>query len=405
MSVRRILFVDDEQNVLEGLRRGLRARRHDWEMTFVQSGADAVAAAAETPFDVLVTDMRMPAMNGAELLERFREAHPETARFVLSGQAELEHVMRAVPLAHQYLSKPCEPGALDGVIERAIRLKDRLGDGRCQEVLGEIEGLPSLPDTYVAITEALGDPDSDIETIARIVERDMAMCAKLLQLVNSAFFGLPRQVTDVAQAAKFLGLSMIRDLVLTVEVFRPPADAGTETSALLADLQSRATWTGGLARRMFSDRVAAGRAFTAGVLHDIGLVVYATRLPERLQECLVWAREKQRSLPDAEAELFAAGHGEIGAYLLGLWGLPYPILEAVAYHHRPAELPHEEFGDLAAVHVAAALVEARTPGCTSAGIPPAPLDTGYLERIGVAGRLSEWEEMADADSGGGSGDD
>lgn len=396
----RILFIDDEQSLLDGLRRSLRSRRDDWEMVFVTEPGGAYQAARESSFDIVISEMRMHQTSGVEVLEHFRNEHPETARFVLSGQAELQNVMRAVPLAHQYLSKPCECTVLEGAVARALELKRLLGDGTCRHALGEIDSLPSLPDTYAEITRALTDPESGIDSIAEIIERDMAMSAKMLQLVNSAFFGLPRQVSEISQAASLLGIDMMRDLVLAVEVFRPPPNANAGVLAFLSTLQDRATWTGGIARRMFTDRTRATAAFTAGVLHDIGLVLSATLLPERLEQSIAWSKEHGRPLHEAEAELFGVGHAEMGAYLLALWGLPYPILEAAAYHHRPLDLPHEEFGDLAAVHVASSLVEARMPCALLAGIPPAEVAEGYLARIGVEDQYEEWVAIADAAPGG-----
>lgn len=394
----RLLFIDDEQNLLDGLRRSLRSRRAEWEMTFVTEPSEAYKAAAECSFDIVISDMRMP-LSGVEVLEYFRDTHPETARFVLSGQAELQSVMRAVPLAHQYLSKPCDSADLEKVIDRALELKRLLGDGSCRQALVEIDSLPSLPDTYAEITQALTDPEVEIDSIARIIERDMTMSAKMLQLVNSAFFGLPRQVTEISQAARFLGIEMIRDLVLAVEVFRPPVHADPRQLAFLSTLQDRATWTGSIARRMFRDRSRATRAFTAGVLHDIGLVVSVTLLPERLEKCVAWSQDHERPLHEAEAELYGVGHAEMGAYLLALWGLPYPIVEAAAYHHRPLDLRYDEFSDLTAIHVASSLVDSRMPAAYLDGVPSAEVAEDCLAQAGVVDQYQQWVALADAGPG------
>lgn len=365
-------------------------------MVFATDGLEALEVASTTPFDVVVTDMRMPNMNGAELLESFRKQHPMTARFILSGYADVEDVMRAVPIAHQYLSKPCPPDVLEGAVERALRLKDLMTDERCQRAVGELEALPSLPETYAAVSLALSDQDADVASVADIVESDTAMCVKILQLVNSAFFAMPRTITDITEAATFLGLSTLRDLVLAIEVFRPPAGTEREAAEILAGLQRHATATAGLARLMFDDRDAAATAYSAGLLHDVGYSVYATRLPDRLNAAMQHSAATDTPMYLAERELFGVGHPEIGAYLLGIWGLPLSVIEVVAFHHQPTAIAQDEFSPLGAVHVASVLVDQRTRHRDGNAPRVSGIDRQYLDGLGVLERLPQWEEMADA---------
>ncbi|MFQ5503881.1 MAG: HDOD domain-containing protein [Planctomycetota bacterium] len=394
--MKRILFVDDEPNILDGLKRILRPQRKEWEMVFANGGEQALAAGEENPFDVIVTDMRMPGIDGAELLTRYHELHPQTVRFVLSGQAELESVMRLVPIAHQFLIKPANRDTLSGAVNRAIELQDLLSDERAQRLIGEMDSLPSRPQTYDAVTQALACPDIEIAAVAAIIEADIAMSAKLLQLVNSAFFGLPQAITDVCHAATYLGLNMLRDLVLSVEVFRCPAEAGPELEGFLEQLQFRSTWTGSIARRMFDDTRLGNQAFTAGMLHDIGMLVMATQLPDQYGRIVASCRETKRPFQVVEEEVLGVTHAEVGAYLLGVWGLPYPILEAAAYHHRPSDLCQECISELTAVHVASALVESRKQA--TGPVSPSPeVDLSYLERLGVGDRLEKWQALVEED--------
>jgi len=391
----RILFVDDERSVLDGLRRMLHSARKEWDMEFVASGAEALAAADAEAFDVIVTDMRMPGMDGATLLGHFAERHPETVRFVLSGHSELEAVMRTVPIAHQFLSKPCTGGTLKDHVSRALQLRELLQDGPTQNLVAGLTSLPVCPESYRAVQRALADPETDIPSVAAIIEADMAMSAKLLQLVNSAFFGLPRSMTSIAEAVSYLGVTTIRDLVLSLKVFAPPEGSSAAMQAFLARTQAQALRTGSVARRMFEDRAAASSAFTAGILHDVGLLVMATRMPERLSMVLDEAAATGRPLHLVERDLYGTTHAEIGAYLLGVWGLPYSIIEAAAFHHRPAHLDHQSFSELTAVHVASALVDARTSGDGGAPDCIAEIDLDYLEALGVGDRLPKWSALAD----------
>ncbi len=269
-----------------------------------------------------------------------------------------------------------------------------LEDEATQRVVGRMKSLPSVPETYTAVVKALAEPEIDVSAVAAIIERDIAMTAKLLQLVNSAFFGLGRPISDVTQAAAYLGLNTIRDLVLSIEVFKPCKDATAAVKGFLGELQARSMWTGCVARQMSEGMDSFGMAFTAGVLHDIGLLVIATRLPKRFAEAIAKSKDTNQPLQVVENELYGITHAEIGAYLLGLWGLPYPILEAAAFHHRPSDLPQESFSVLTAVHVASALVASRSG---EADGPCEEVDVSYLESLGLRDRLEEWEVMVDED--------
>lgn len=388
--MKRVLFVDDEANVLDGLRRMLRPQRKDWEMVFVMGGREALEAAAACPFDVIVTDMRMPGMDGAALLKHFHDAYPQTVRFILSGHAELQSVMRTVPIAHQFLSKPCDADELREAVVRACEMRALLHNERVAAVVGSLDGLPSRPETYTAILEAIANPDADVRAIVAILESDVAMTAKLLQLVNSAFFGLPQKCSDLLRAVSHLGLNTLRDLVLSIEVFRPPSEGGEELRKIFRELETHSMWTAHIARLLVTDKQMRNNAFTAGMLHDIGRIVITTQLPHVALEATLLCRSLRRPLHVVEEELLGISHAEIGAYLLGVWGLPYPILEAAAYHHRPMVLTQRVFSELTAVHVADALVDARLSG----GADGSGIDLAYLECLGVRDRLDEWEERA-----------
>ena len=391
--MKRILFVDDEPSVLDGIRRTLRSQRKEWEMIFATSGEEALELAATESFDVIVTDMKMPGMDGAEVLIRMQDDHPETVRFVLSGHAELESVMRTVPVAHQFLTKPCEADELRETVNRACELRSLLRNELAEKVIGSLEGLPSRPETYSAILEAIANPNVEIASVVSILERDVAMSVKLLQLVNSAFFGLPTDISDIDRAVNYLGLNQLRDLVLSIEVFRPPADAGVDTEKFISDLQSRSLLIGRIASQMCNDKREANLAFTAGMLHDIGLLVMATQMSDVLSDVLERSRALAQPIEMVEEETAGVSHAEIGAYLLGVWGLPYPLLEAAAYHHHPSKLPQESFSALTAVHVASGLVDSRRD--FGIGDPSGRIDLEYLASLGLEERLADWEALAE----------
>ena len=282
---RRILFVDDEPNVLEGLRDLLRRHRNRWDMVFLGGGQEAIDELTRSKFDILISDMRMPGVDGATLLGYAQEHHPEVVRIVLSGYTEMDAALRAVPVAQQFLTKPCKPDELENVVERATQLQSLISNDAVRSIIGRIQKLPSLPQTYSKLLHVLGNEKSGVTDVARVLEEDMAMCAKLLQLVNSAFFGLGREITNIQQAVVFLGFSMVRNLVLTAEVFeghRTPTTAGFSFS----DLERHAQLTAAIATRMLPTRRVAEDAFVAAILHDIGKLVLASELPEEYEKAI-----------------------------------------------------------------------------------------------------------------------
>jgi HD-like signal output (HDOD) protein len=388
MSLSRILFVDDEANILDGLQNILRKQRRIWDTVFALGGPAALAELDRAPVDVIVSDMRMPGMDGAELLQRVQHDHPSVARIMLTGHAEREAVVRALPVAHQFLSKPCEGESLRIVLERTCKLQTVLKDDAIRTLVGKIDKLPSAPESYWTLTKAIAKDNIGCAEIARIVERDPAMSAKVLQLVNSAYFGLGQHVTSIQDAVFHLGVGLLQGLALASHVFSTMENVAVEGFSL-DGLQKQSLLTARLAKRLVSDPRRADEAFATGIVHDIGKIVLALGFRERFSEVVRASRETQRPFHEIEREMLGVTHAEVGAYLLGVWGLPFTIIEAVAYHHSPGFVTAGERDVLGALHVAATLVE--TESEPKAGHI---LDIGFLESIGRAAELPKWRAMA-----------
>ena len=389
---RRILFVDDEQNVLDGLRNLLRRQRHQWEMVFLPSGKAALEELQKQPVDVIVSDMRMPGIDGAELLTRVRDLYPQTARIVLSGHAEREAIARVVSVAHQFLSKPCDAETVRLVVERTCVFQSLLQNEELRRVIGSIDRLPSLPAVYHELTRATQNPDAGIADVAKIVEKDPAMSIKILQLVNSAYFGLAQKTSSVLKAASYLGIENLKGLLLVAHVFA--ADTGPTAPGFSLDrLRDQSLMTAQLARQMVKDPKNADTAFTAGLVHDVGELVLSRYQPEAYGALIHRARESGRTLSDVEKEELGVSHGLVGAYLLGVWGLPFVLAEAVMHHHEPSAVAEGGGGEiLAAVHLANGLISAVVAGVEPASSPD--LDRPYLERVGLWATLPKWHEKA-----------
>lgn len=326
------MFVDDEPHLLAGLRRGLRTKRKDWELIFATGGEQALAMLAEQPVDIVISDMRMPGMDGAQLLAEVRRCYPATARVVLSGHADRDAIIAAIGPTQQYLAKPCEADAVVGTVERVLAVREIIQDPAMCDLLGGLESLPKPPSVYEEMTALIADEDCRFGDVIEVIERDLATSTEVLKLVNSAFFGLPVQVESVARAVSLLGLETIQGLVVAGAVFgqggRPPP--GIDPTRLCRE----GLHVGLLAKRF---AVADGwpaqgvnDAFFAGLLHRATLPVLAAAHPDG------WGRLRGREIRDPytadEEETAAFGRSVTLAtgYLLGLWGFSEPVVEAIA---------------------------------------------------------------------------
>lgn len=349
--MKRILFVDDEQLVLGGLRDMLRRQRKNWDMTFALGGAAALDELARAHFDVIVSDMRMPGIDGVSLLRTVKERHPATARVILSGHADRAAVFNALPVAHQFLSKPCDTEALRDVIERACALNELLPDTQIRHLISGLHQLPSTPQLHRELIQAVDYPDLGLDELAAIIEQDPTMAAKVLQLVNSSFFGLARRQTCVWEAVSYLGTELLKDLTLHAGVFDSMTLLPLEGFSL-EDVQRHSLMSARIAQRLMTDKARQSEAYAAALLHDIGKIVLALIAPERYAAVLRDCRATRRDDHVVELEQLGVSHAEVGAYLLALWGLPLTLVEAVAHHHYPERAAASDIA--VAVHAASA---------------------------------------------------
>jgi len=316
MSIR-ILFVDDEPLILQGLQRSLRPLRKEWNAAFAAGGEEALAVLQREPFDVVVTDMRMPGMDGAALLDAVTRRYPDTLRLVLSGQSDLESVVRSAGVAHQYLSKPCSIEALKDAVNRAVSLHHLLADSSLKQLLSRMQSIPSVPPLYIELTNCLKSKDASIEKAAAIIQKDMGMSAKVLQLANSGLFGASGRIGSAAEAVTFLGLDTIRTLLLTLHAFSEFQPGGASNFSMQS-LWSHSMATGALAERIIqsmpSGAPGQGHMRMIGLLHNTGRLVLAANLPESFEQAHRLAVEKEIVPWEAEREVFGATHAEVGAY-------------------------------------------------------------------------------------------
>lgn len=394
MDKKTILFVDDEPNILSGLKRMLRSMRKTMNFQFAENGSTALEIMAAEKIDVVVSDMRMPGMDGATLLTTIQEQYPQAVRIMLTGQADDESILRTVGVAHQFLAKPADPDVLKQVIERASALQDLMEDERLRKLVSSIDNLPSLPETYARLQQVLIDPDSGLGDVAEVIEQDLAMSAKVLQLVNSSFFGLYKHIESPFRAVNLLGLDTIKALVLGVGIFsemKGPAGGVFNVNNLWAHSMATAAFAKKIALHESEDKEMVDHAFIAGLLHDIGKLLLFSHMPREYEQAIISAEETPCPLHQAEEQVFGACHGDMGGYLIGLWGLPGPVVESIAFHNRLEQYPEISFCPPVIVHAADAIYYRLNPdGCI--GEPP-QLNEPILEQIGLLDHTETWLEL------------
>jgi HD-like signal output (HDOD) protein/ActR/RegA family two-component response regulator len=325
---RRILVVDDEPNVVRGLRMVLHSYRQRWNVETRTSGAEALKALESGAFDALITDARMPVMDGEALLRIVAERWPSMLRVVLSGEPGRDGFERLQQLAHHFFSKPVAGALLFQRVEDSLTARARLTTPQVQAVVCRLGALPAMPVTYTAISALAAKEASQLAEFVQVVESDVAVCGAVLRAVNSAWFGLRQSVTSLREAVRLMGLQPLRNLVLAAEVFggaAPAVDAlRREAVQRLAVLPKYLEL---LEQPCLRDELA-----TAAVLVDVGRLALQLGLPDDAAaiDRRVAAGVTRENL---ERERLGADHALIGAVMLGIWGLPQGLIDAVALHH------------------------------------------------------------------------
>jgi HD-like signal output (HDOD) protein/ActR/RegA family two-component response regulator len=386
-KMKQILFVEDNAMLLE-LYGMLLHGDAAWKTSLAPDGETAVKLLEQTRFDVVASDMQMPGMNGIELLSEVRQRHPQTARIIISGFTDQAEAADSLNSTHLFIPKPFDVKTLRATLNRIGSLDAFLKDDKLRGLAGKMRSLPSFPTLYLDVMREIESPTSSIQAIAKIIAKDPGILTKVLQVANSAAFGLPEPVTDPVEAVQLLGMTTVRSLVLSAQVyssFAPGRLKSFSADVLWSHLMKCADLARTILRHERADFSESEDAYTAGMLHDIGKLMLADSLPEEFGKALALAQAEQITLTEAEQEIFGATHAGLAAYLLGLWGLPASIVEAVAFHHTPEKSDLKQCNALTAVHVANALAHEAEDSVVN-------LD--YLASIGTTDRLDDWRETA-----------
>lgn len=422
---KRILFVGGQQPLCEEFRTCCARQDETWTADWAGTGSAALALIERSSFDAVLVDARLSGSDGVDLLDKVARHQPQAFRLVLSDPEDTATTVQCVGRAHQHLVKPCSAPMILEALRQAGALAAWLPSDAVRGLVAQMWWVPSPPTIYSQILAEANSPDASVEKIGELIARDPAVTAKILQLANSLMFALRTRVTHPVEAVTHVGLETTKALVLfahTFSSFDPLNKSGFSAEALWR----HSAMTTQLARRIAileqGGSALADEAFTAGLLHDIGKLLFAANLPAPFGQALALTETNSCTLWEAENQILGASHAEVGACLLGIWGLPLPLVQAAASHHSPSlSLPRMEPHAARPVRPQASSLDGRSsragtdtspgrPGCgftsltavhaadvfeheagrkDSSAVSP-KLDSDYLQTLGLESHIDHW---------------
>jgi putative nucleotidyltransferase with HDIG domain len=366
----------------------------DWKLACLKGRAEVLEYLKGHPCDVMVCDFGTANSVNMQWVNEVGQAFPNIIRFIIAELADKEALAKFITGSHQFLPKPCDAASMHREITRALKLEHWMGNASMKQLVGRIRSFPTIPSLYFEVLKELRSPDPSAQRVGDIVAKDMAMYTKMLQMLNSSFYSLPRQITDTTEAVNILGFEMVKSLVLCIQVFSQFEKVKPYYFSI-DKLWRHSTSVAHAARKIarFEEMppAIADEAYTAGLLHDIGKLVLVTNFADQYRKVQEHARNAQVGIWEAEKQSFGVSHAEIGAYLLGVWGMPLSLAETTAFHHFPKRDDGRVPGTLLAVHAADSLIHERSAEPDGLIIPCVHED--YLAHVNLTGRTGIWREV------------
>jgi HD-like signal output (HDOD) protein len=396
MAENRMLIADVDPKACEEFRQAL---GDSWDVVSAASDSAALAQVQKQHFNVVVANYELPQFGGAELLSRVRSIDPEALRFIAANESLKEKVMGDVVSGHQFLAIPFDRNLVKTSLERSLTADYGMSSS-LRELVGRIRTFPTIPSLYLEVVNALQSSNVTTAEIGALIAKDMAMTTKLVQVLNSAYFGLPRTITDPTEAVGILGFETTKSLIMTVKLLSQ-YDKVKPVYFSIDNIWRHSTAVARGAKVISlletGSTEASGIAYTGGLMHDLGKVILAANFDTQYHAAHDLARKQNLPLWVVEKDIFGATHGEIGAYMQGLWGMADEVVRVAAMHHSPQRANDKDFSALTAVHVANALEYEGT--LETDGLPLPEVDMEYLQQIGLQDRLDVWRDaQRDPDS-------
>lgn len=385
-GVVRVLLVDDDPRMVRAMVRVLETQMPRWEIVGVGSGEQALGALTHAEFQVIVSDVEMPEMDGTTLLRDVRERFPQVGRILMSAWTTEARLAAAAVVAHQFLWKPVSTERLVEAILQVAVAGGLLRDPALVARFQATEGTPPLPGTFRALQDAVNHPACTLSDITGVVSRDPAVSAHLLRMANSGWFGVASRTASLFKAVSLLGIARVRAVVLShgaVAALRDDLGDGFD----VARYQEHSVRVAALSQEVCPDPRLKEESFTAGLLHDLGWLMLhrSGALRER-------GGVEGYCFTDACAPVT---HEEVAAYLFAQWGFESSLICAALFHHRPGVLMRTHFQPVDSVHIVEALLgdNALEQGCKM------EFDEEHIRRLGLSQEIPRWKALLQGTSG------
>jgi len=349
--MKNVLFVDDEKQILKAFRRAF--IDSSFQVKLASSGEEALALLKEGHINLVISDMRMPKMDGYSLLSQVKVMYPEVLRVILSGYSDERVVFKALKknIAKLYLFKPWDNEVLEKTIIGILKTQDLLTSHHLMRVINEIEELPTTPVSYNKILKLI-EEDASEKIIGTAIEKDQAIASQVLHIANSAYYG--KKTGSVQEAIFKIGLEGTRELILSTSIIQ--AFSGERVlSRKIEEMWGYAFVVNKLVQFIYKEileRPFPSEYQATGLLHNIGCVFLLTLFGKDYLHKKVEAKNSHISMCEMEKRSFGITHTEAGGFLMSWWGFPFPIIEATLYHHDPFNeaIIHKKL--VAVVHIA-----------------------------------------------------
>ena len=372
-------------------------RRQEWLVERVAGAEQAALRLGRGGVDLVVAAATAEFETGVPLWDWLRREFPAIPRISLVAPEDSQRAARLFGRVHQQLAVPIDPDALQFAVERALLVFELVREPALRELLAGIDSLPSLPAVYRGILAELNTKDPSLQRVGEQVAQDVAICARVLQVANSALYGLHHEISDPIRATVHIGLESTKALALSIGLMAE-FEGPTLPAGFLDEFMHHSLNVGIFAKAIGQaeglDEAACDTTLCAGLLHDLGRLFLAARLPREFEAVRRFHERKGSSMYRAEQEVLGTTHAELGAYLIGLWGLPDDVLFGVRHHHAPARAARKDFSPALAVHIADRMHHA-----LRAGWPPeaaTEVDLAELERLEMGALLPTWGRICEA---------
>ncbi len=324
-----LILSHDDEYIKKIDRKAPKGRFEFFQCTHVEKAYDIID---EVNIDIVIVDDD----NQGEILKKIKEKNRQIIRISVSElTASIEHYMpKDAQQAQLQCNKNCTPEELFILIEKVLEIEAKVKNKDLINLMSNLKHLPTVPKIYHQMTEMIQN-NASVEEIANKLEEDPSITSNILKLANTAFYNA--KTASIRQAIMYIGLINVKNIILSNAVF---GDDGLDPKTRELHWE-HVRLTNRILGAIYQDilrKKLNNNISSVGLLHDIGSVVLMSNFPKEFGEIAKRVNEDPKLMfHDLESELLGFNHEELGGYLLDLWGLPYPVIEAALCHHEPMD--------------------------------------------------------------------